>query len=134
MIITQVSAIARSSAVNGAFPVQLQVGWDEEDPMAVTLDIAAPDGLVTWLFGRDLLSKGLVSAEEFGQGDVQLHCESGPGGSMLYIDLSSEEGCAHLVMPRQPIQSFLNKTARVVPVGAEDVTEAIDDLLADILN
>ena len=69
--------------------------FNPSDPYAVSMNIEARSGTVTWTFARELLEQGLYSPS--GDGDVQVWpCLSGAGDAVVIIELSSPDGTALL--------------------------------------
>lgn len=99
-------------------PVDSVWRYRPEDPYAVTVTFATkPCGgtthAVDWVFGRNLVADGLVSAA--GIGDVQVSSHRGTAA----VRLMSPEGDETLTAPRQLLQAFLDATYKVVPPGRE---------------
>ncbi|MEV4054933.1 SsgA family sporulation/cell division regulator [Amycolatopsis sp. NPDC049688] len=99
----------------GPRPVPAELEYDTLDPYAVAVVLHAGPSAVRWLFGRDLLSDGLLA--RCGDGDVRI----GPAGdpALVVVELSSPDGAAVLEAPAKEIAAFLDRTYDVVPAGSE---------------
>lgn len=112
------------------FPAALD--WNEDDPFAVTLTMW-PDEEVEWTIGRDLFLDALEHPRiAQGAGDVSMVVA--PLAGILRIRLTSPEGAATVSMPLDIAQRFVDRTTRSVASGAEEIVEALDSFLADLLN
>ena len=109
-----------------------ELGYDPRDPFAVTMDLFASGGRVTWTFARDLLAEGLY--EPSGDGDVHVWpCLSSTGEAVVVIELTSPEGTAMLQTSSRLVRRFVDDTCAVVPLGHESRHLAVDDLVARLL-
>jgi hypothetical protein len=103
------------------------------DPYAVSMNLQARSGTVTWTFARDLLAQGLYSPS--GDGDVQVWpCLSSSGDAVVIIELCSPDGTAVLQAPSRTVQDFVVRTFEAVPAGEESAHVAIDDLISHLLS
>ncbi|GAA3126902.1 SsgA family sporulation/cell division regulator [Streptomyces echinatus] len=121
----------------GRCPVLAHLGYDADDPFAVTA-VFAHDGhvLACWRLDREMLCAGLDGP--VGIGDVRLR----PADTGLWQELRMEflgdarpDGSRHraVVFVWAPaIAAFLRETHLLVPPGREHVP--VDELLADILS
>ncbi|MFI9243439.1 SsgA family sporulation/cell division regulator [Streptomyces sp. NPDC053086] len=121
----------------GRCPVLAHLGYDADDPFAVTA-VFAHDGhvLARWRLDREMLSAGLTGP--VGVGDVRLR----PAATGLWHELRMEflgdtrpDGSRHraVVFAWAPaISAFLRETHQIVPPGQEHVP--VDELLAEILS
>jgi len=83
---------------------------------------------VRWLFGRDLLSDGLLA--RCGDGDVRI----GPAGdpALVVVELTSPDGAAVLEAPAKEIAAFLDRTYDVIPAGGETGWFDFDEEMAKL--
>lgn len=102
-----------------------------ENPYAVTAIFRAPDGDVTWVFGRDLLDDGLI--EPSGEGDVTVWPAAHEGRAVVCLALASPAGSALLHLEAQPLRAFLDESYDLVPMGTEGEHLDLDSALAVLL-
>jgi hypothetical protein len=107
--------------------------FDPADPYAISMNLEARSGTVTWTFARELLDQGLYSPS--GDGDVQVWpCLSGAGDAVVIIELCSPDGTALLQAPSRTVHDFVARTLDIVPAGQESAHLALDTLIAQLLN
>jgi len=101
----------------GASPLPVQVGleYDTGEPYAVTTAYQTGRGTVRWMFSRDLLADGLLTAT--GDGDVTISPANDP--SLIVLELNAPDGSAVLEASAQEIAAFLDRTYELVPMGGE---------------
>ncbi|BBC97881.1 SsgA family sporulation/cell division regulator [Streptomyces griseofuscus] len=118
------------------FPVLAHLGYDADDPFAVTI-VFAHDGhvLAQWRLDREMLAEGLD--RPVGVGDVRLR----PADTGMWHELRLEflgeprpdggrqRAVVHAWAPA--VAMFLRETREIVPPGREQAP--VDELLADIL-
>lgn len=113
-------------------PIPVTLHYTTADPFALhaTFHTASGGEAVEWLFGRELLSDGLVS--KAGRGDVTIWPAPGDG-DRIYLQLLSPSGRAVFDASRDALTAFLSSTFDVVPPGQEsdyvDVDSELDLLL-----
>lgn len=122
---------------HGAVPLVASLDYSADDPYAIKMAFhVGADEPVEWIFGRELLARGLQAPA--GEGDVQVwpgeSSDSYSGGhDVLNIALSSPFGEAHFEAPLSEVAEFLKSTCEIVPTGAEsdfiDVDGELDELL-----
>jgi hypothetical protein len=106
--------------------------FDPADPYAVSMNLEARSGTVTWTFARELLAQGEYSPS--GDGDVQVWpCLSAAGDAVVIIELCSPDGTALLQAPSKTVHDFVVRTLEAVPAGAESAHLALDDLISQLL-
>ena len=106
--------------------------FNPADPYAVSMNLQARSGTVTWTFARDLLAQGIYSPS--GDGDVQVWpCLSGSGDAVVIIELSSPDGTALLQAPSRTVHDFVARTLDVVPSGEESAHLSLDSLISQLL-
>jgi hypothetical protein len=112
----------------------LRLRWHAEDPLAVALTLTAepdhpslPRG--AWVILRDFLRYGLE--EPTGDGEVRIR----PDDQLdrIWFELERPGRAACVSVPRPLVREFLERTDQVVPTGEERSAEAIDALLARLL-
>ena len=109
--------------------------WHPGEPLAVTLTITAepdhpslPRG--EWVILRDFLRYGLE--EPTGDGVVRIRPDDQLDRVWLELEDLGRAACVSL--PRPVLRDFLDRTDAVVPAGEERSAEAIDALLARLLD
>jgi hypothetical protein len=109
-----------------------EFSFDPADPYAVTMQLDARSGSVTWTFARDLLAEGLYHPS--GDGDVQIWpCLSNAGEAVVIVELCSPDGTALLQTSSRAVQGFVAAIYEAVPVGCESSHVSIDALLSRLL-
>lgn len=122
------SAVVRWDEGQAVAPVLF--AYDPADPYAVSLSFeTVDDGPVTWTFGRELLLLGLERQE--GIGSVQVGVSD--SGLEYRLRLTAPGGQAEFTFPTEAIVKFLTMAYHAVPQGRENVGEALDAALADML-
>ena len=116
----------------GSAPAEAELRYDPLDPYAVAVAFLLGGKEVVWMFGRDLLMRGL--AEPVGHGDVQVFPSLDPEGrAELGLVLRSPAGQALLKAPVREVLDFLARTTRAVWPGTESEHLSADDAIAAIL-
>jgi hypothetical protein len=102
----------------GAAPLVAELRYDAGDPYAVAMAFHRDAQEVVWLFGRDLLLRGV--SEPVGDGDVKVFPSVAPDGRALdVLELSAPAGQALVEARTRDVLEFLAATARVVWPGTE---------------
>jgi hypothetical protein len=126
VVVPFISGEAQSEFLEG------ELVFNPSDPYAVSMNLEARSGTVTWTFARELLEQGIYSPS--GDGDVQVWPAGQDTDRTLHIALSSPFGNALFEVPRSVLVRFLRRTYVVVPRGREsdhlDVDAAVNRLLA----
>jgi len=113
-------------------PVFSRWSYVARDPYAVSLSFRAEQGVwIEWVFSRDLLMLGLT--EPAGLGDVRVRPDLSLEDEVFVLELESPDGYAVVEMRREDVESFLDATDRVVPVGAESEQVDVDGVIAAII-
>lgn len=103
--------------------------YRSSDPYAVAIDFRSSRGTVTWTFGRDLLTQGLH--EPAGLGDVHVWPTIDRAGRpVVAIALKAPTGAVTVTAPRKAVASFVRRSLRAVPQGAESAYVDVDAALA----
>jgi hypothetical protein len=114
-----------------AVPLPVSLRYSVADPYAVRA-VFSGDGMeVEWVFARDLLRSGLGTP--VGDGDVHVWPSWGTGRELLMISLTSPDGQAVLEAGASDVREFLDRTAAVVPDGAESSYLDLDAAVARLL-
>ena len=112
-------------------PVKVDLIYHSRDPFAVQASFRTGHGsAVDWVFARDLLHDGLITAS--GCGDVRVHPMPGDP-NRVRLELSSPSGHAVFTTCAQTLSDFLHRTYVAVPPGQEyawlDFDSAVSELL-----
>ncbi len=113
--------------------LDVELGYSENDPYAVTASFGTRHGTIVWAFARDLLLDGLV--EPVGDGDVSVWPAVGMrDDACVMIEFRSPDGELLVETPSRGITEFVNRSLDLVPRESEsahlDVDRLIDQLLA----
>jgi hypothetical protein len=116
------------------------VGTDNERPICATLTYHSSEpfsvrasfsvagaAVVHWILARDLLREGV--ALPTGLGDVRIF----PGDDGFLVELRSDNGCAFLYGPIDPLVDFVGRIYALVPDGAEQEHFSIEAELQRLL-
>lgn len=115
-----------------AFRIPVQLDFDSADPYAVRLTFDLPGDMpVTWAFSRELMLDGL--SRPSGEGDVRIEPVAGGHLSDVFISLQVGSERALFRVSAPPLVAFLDRTDRLVPLGAEEVCDTLDAVLSRIL-
>jgi len=112
--------------------VMVDLGYDSQDPFAVTVVFRTTPHPVRWTFGRDLLKDGLE--QPTGDGDVHAWATRDDAGlPVLILELCSPQGDALVQFCLHDVVCFVDRVYAAVPAGEElshlDVDAAIAGLL-----
>lgn len=117
---------------HGTAPVESELRYDPSDPYAVSVVFLRGGPEVEWVFGRDLLMRGLH--EPSGQGDVHAFPSVDPEGhAVVVLELRSPDGVALVEAPSRDILRFLARSTQVVWPGTEADFLALDAAIESIL-
>lgn len=113
--------------------VPCRLSYAAESPYELQAEFRTVDGLVTWVFARDLVRSGLD--RPVGDGDVVVWPSRGTSTEVICLALSSPSGRALLEADRAAVAEFVQRTDAVVAPGSEsdrlDLDGLIEQLLAD---
>jgi len=116
----------------GSAPVEAELRYDPVDPYAVAVVFLAPGTDMEWVFGRDLMLRGIT--QPAGDGDVQVFPSLDPDGhAEVGLALRSPSGQALLKAPAREVLDFLARTTRAVWPGTEGDLMSADAAIAAIL-
>lgn len=97
--------------------------YRSQDPLAVQLLFHdSVQGLIPWVFARDLLAAGTQAPS--GTGDVRIWPTGTGTEAVLHLLLSSPHGSAHLLTSLPEVGRWLHSTYQLVPIAEE--TQALD--------
>jgi Streptomyces sporulation and cell division protein, SsgA len=125
-------------------PLVASLHYTSQDPYAVKMAFhVGTDEPVEWTLARDLLAAALHSRE--GMGDVQAWPSAassdpaagvGPaaGSGILNIAMTSPFGHAQFEAPAAAVDSFLDRTYGLVPLGQESQFLDFDAELTELLS
>lgn len=117
---------------HGPVPAEVELRYDPADPYAVSVVFLLGSGEVAWLFGRELLIRGL--AEPAGEGDVAVSPSLDPDGrAVVVLVLRSRTGEAVVQLSARDVLRFLAATTRSVWPGTESDHLRADDEIAALL-
>ena len=118
-----------------SLPVLAGLRYSAADPWAVTVTFQTGgegDGVVEWMFARQLLTDGV--AGPVGEGDVRVWPEvHGAGDRVVNLAMASPSGSALFEIDRDDLVEFLQQTYLAVPTGAEAAVVDLDAELAQLL-
>jgi hypothetical protein len=104
-----------------------------DEPFAVKVAFRTERGRwIEWTFARDLLVTGLT--EPSGLGDVRVRPDLSEDEAMLTLEIESPDGYASFQLERDDVQSFIDCTFELVPLGAESEHFDVDALIDEISN
>lgn len=108
------------------------LGYNRNDPYAMSMTFLATEEPLTWTFGRDLLIAGMHAPS--GDGDVNVAPAIGESGrAVVLITLSSPDGSLLLGARTDQVANFLDRSLAMVPGGDEDAHLDMDDLISRLL-
>ena len=117
-----------------SLPVLAGLGYSADDPWAVRVAFhtgGEANGVVEWLFARELLTDGVGRA--VGEGDVRVWPSTKDGARLVHLAMSSPSGSALFELQRDALVEFLQQTYLAVPTGCEDERVDLDSEIAALL-
>jgi hypothetical protein len=112
--------------------VEAELRYDPADPYAVAVAFLSHGTEVLWVFGRDLLIRGV--SEPTGDGDVQVFPSLDEDGrAEVGLTLRSPAGQTLMKVPARDVMDFLALTTRSVWPGTEGDHLSADKAIAAIL-
>ena len=117
-----------------SLPVLAGLRYEPTDPWAVRVAFhtgGEGDGIVEWLFARQLLTDGV--AGPVGEGDVRVWPSVHGASRVLNLAMASPSGSALFEIDRDELVEFLQQTYLAVPTGAEESVVDLDAELALLL-
>jgi hypothetical protein len=114
-------------------PVLSRLSYHAAEPFAVTVAFRTERGRwIEWTFARDLLVTGLDDPS--GLGDVRVRPDLSEDEAMLTLEIESPDGYASFELEREDIQTFLDSSYELVPLGEESESFDVDALIEEISN
>lgn len=126
MLVMHLPAVPVLPHQSPAGPAQVDLSWDPDDPLAVSITITS-NRTVVWRVGRDLLADGMH--HPVGLGDITMIPNPWLRGRVELV-LVSREGRAALLLDPVDVHLFLEATWRRVPAGAETVAVPAPEVFA----
>ncbi|ANN22364.1 SsgA family sporulation/cell division regulator [Amycolatopsis orientalis] len=118
---------------NSSTPVLSRLSFHVDEPYAVTVSFRTERGRwVEWTFARELLAAGLT--DPAGLGDVRVRPDLSEDEAMLTLEIESPDGYASFELEREDVESFLESTYDLVPLGSESEYFDIEALIEEISN
>jgi hypothetical protein len=117
-----------------SLPVVAGLRYDSNDPWAVRVAFhtgGEGDGIVEWMFARQLLTDGVAQA--CGEGDVQVWPSIHDGERVVNLAMASPSGAARFEIDRDALVEFLQQTYLAVPTGHESDAVDFDSEIALLL-
>ena len=117
-----------------SLPVLAGLRYDVTDPWAVRVAFhtgGEGDGIVEWLFARQLLTDGVTGP--VGEGDVRVWPSVNGASRVLNLAMASPSGSALFEIERDELVEFLQQTYLAVPTGSEGDVVDLDAQLAALL-
>lgn len=115
-----------------SLPMLADLRYAADDPWAVQAAFrVGGDGVVEWMFSRQLLTDGL--ARRVGDGDVQVWPSLVDHHRVVNLAMASPSGSAVFEIDRDALVEFLQQTYLAVPTGAEARAVDLDAELALLL-
>ncbi len=117
---------------HGSSPVEAELRYDPFDPYAVATVFLMGGREVVWVFGRDLLMRGLC--EPAGHGDVRVFPSLDPKGhAVVVLELTASSGEAIVEAQARDVLDFLARTTQSVWPGTEGDHLSLDAAIAALL-
>jgi hypothetical protein len=112
--------------------VGAELRYDPSDPYAVAVAFLNEGTEVVWMFGRDLLIRGL--SEPVGEGDVQVFPTlDDEGRAQVGLLLHAPGGRSMMKVPAGDVLGFLALSTRAVWPGTEAEHVSTDAAIAELL-
>ncbi len=117
-----------------SLPVLADLRYSADDPWAVRVAFQTGgdgDGIVEWMFARQLLTEGISGT--VGEGDIRVWPAMSGGERVINLAMASPSGSALFEIDRDALVQFLQQTYLAVPTGTEEEVVDIDAELARLL-
>lgn len=118
-----------------SLPVVAGLRYESDDPWAVRVAFHTGgdgDGIVEWMFARQLLTDGVAQA--VGEGDVRVWPSNEDGDRLVHLAMASPSGSALFEIDRDALVEFLQQTYLAVPTGLEADAVDLDAELEQLLS
>jgi hypothetical protein len=118
-----------------SLPVACGLRYESNDPWAVRVAFQTGgegDGIVEWMFARQLLTDGIAQA--CGEGDVRVWPALHGTERVVNLAMASPSGSALFEIDRDALVEFLQQTYLAVPTGHESDAVDLDAELAVLLS
>lgn len=116
-------------------PVLAGLRYESDDPWAVRVAFhtgGEGEGIVEWMFARQLLTDGVAHA--CGEGDVRVWPDLHDAVRVVNLAMASPSGSALFEIDRDALVEFLQQTYVAVPTGHEATVIDLDAELALLLS
>ncbi|WP_039922542.1 SsgA family sporulation/cell division regulator [Amycolatopsis decaplanina] len=118
---------------NSSTPVLSRLSFHAGEPFAVAVSFRTERGRwVEWTFARELLVTGLTDPS--GLGDVRVRPDLSEDEAMLTLEIESPDGYASFELEREDVETFLESTYELVPLGTESEHFDVEALIEEISN
>lgn len=122
-----------------SLPVLADLRYAADDPWAVRVafqtgaqgEDGSGDGIVEWMFARQLLTDGIAAT--VGEGDIRVWPAMAGGERVVNLAMASPSGSALFEIDRDELVEFLQQTYLAVPTGSEEDAIDLDAELALLL-
>lgn len=133
MIQSQFQAIlARSGKQYCHIPVQVEMTYDEADPLALSMTFTAQgEATNPWMVSRDLLAEAMACDTPTGHGDVRFRRD--PLSGHLMVCIKSPDGHADIKFPLQQVEEFLEMSEDEAAEAVILLPDLVDDAIRGIL-
>jgi hypothetical protein len=118
-----------------SLPVLADLSYSAADPWAVRVAFQVGgdgDGVVEWMFARQLLTDGVAAS--VGEGDVRVWPAMSGREPVINLAMASPSGSALFEIDRDALVEYLQQTYVAVPTGAEEDAVDLDAELALLLD
>ncbi len=118
-----------------SLPVLADLSYSAADPWAVRVAFQVGgdgDGVVEWMFARQLLTDGVAAS--VGEGDVRVWPAMAGRERVINLAMASPSGSALFEIERDALVEYLQQTYVAVPTGAEEDVVDLDAELALLLD
>ena len=118
-----------------SLPVLAGLRYESADPWAVRVAFQTGgegDGVVEWMFARQLLTDGIAGT--VGEGDIRVWPAMSGGERVINLAMASPSGSALFEIDRDALVEFLQQTYLAVPTGTEEDVVDLDAELALLLD
>ena len=118
-----------------SLPVLADMRYAADDPWAIRVAFQTGgegDGIVEWMFARQLLTDGVSGT--VGEGDIRVWPAMSGGERVINLAMASPSGSALFEIDRNGLVEFLQKTYLAVPTGSEEEVVDLDAELAILLS